>query len=110
MKTRQLGPFSVKSIGLGCMNLSHAYGTPPTPDNAAKVVHKALDLGVDLFDTAALYGFGAMRRCWGRCSNQFEIKSHFAPKVGWQAYLSLMASSVSSMADLRVYAPIVRTA
>jgi len=59
MKTRQLGPFSVKSIGLGCMNLSHAYGTPPTPDNAAKVVHKALDLGVDLFDTAALYGFGA---------------------------------------------------
>jgi aryl-alcohol dehydrogenase-like predicted oxidoreductase len=59
MKTRQLGPFSVKSIGLGCMNLSHAYGTPPTPENAAKVVHRALDLGVDLFDTAALYGFGA---------------------------------------------------
>ena len=59
MKTRQLGPFSVKSIGLGCMNLSHAYGTPPTPENAAKVIHKALDLGVELFDTAALYGFGA---------------------------------------------------
>lgn len=59
MNNRRLGPFPVKAIGLGCMNLSHAYGTPPSPDNAAKVVHKALDIGVDLFDTAALYGFGA---------------------------------------------------
>jgi len=41
------------------MNLSHAYGTPPTAQAAALVVHRALDLGVDLFDTAALYGFGA---------------------------------------------------
>jgi aryl-alcohol dehydrogenase-like predicted oxidoreductase len=29
MKTRRIGPFEVSAIGLGCMNLSHAYGTPP---------------------------------------------------------------------------------
>ncbi|MEY3468301.1 MAG: hypothetical protein RL203_395, partial [Pseudomonadota bacterium] len=32
MQQRQLGPFTVSAIGLGCMNLSHAYGTPPTAE------------------------------------------------------------------------------
>ena len=59
MSKRSIGPFQVHPIVLGCMNLSHAYGTPPTAQAAAKVVHRALDLGMDLFDTAALYGFGA---------------------------------------------------
>jgi aryl-alcohol dehydrogenase-like predicted oxidoreductase len=45
-------------IGLGCMNLSHAYGTPPEPAAAKALLHAALDLGVTHFDTAALYGFG----------------------------------------------------
>ncbi len=58
MRSRQLGPFSVSAIGLGCMGLSHAYGTPPTPDAAAQVLLKALDLGYNFFDTAALYGLG----------------------------------------------------
>jgi aryl-alcohol dehydrogenase-like predicted oxidoreductase len=59
MHTRQLGPFTVTAIGLGCMNLSHAYGTPPSPEQGRQVLHAALDAGVTLFDTAALYGFGA---------------------------------------------------
>ena len=59
MKTRRIGPFSVSAIGLGCMNLSHAYGTPPSADEAERLLHAALDGGVTLFDTAALYGFGA---------------------------------------------------
>jgi aryl-alcohol dehydrogenase-like predicted oxidoreductase len=59
MKTRRLGPFEVSAIGLGCMNLSHAYGTPPPRDVAAAVLNGALDGGITLFDTAALYGFGA---------------------------------------------------
>ncbi len=71
MSTRAIGPFNVQPIGLGCMNLSHAYGTPPTPEAATKVVHRALDLGVDLFDTAALYGFGANESLLGPL-----LKSH----------------------------------
>ncbi len=59
MHTRQLGPFTVTAIGLGCMNLSHAYGTPPSAERGRQVLHAALDAGVTLFDTAALYGFGA---------------------------------------------------
>ena len=34
MQTRKLGEFSVSAIGLGCMNLSHAYGTPPPVEQA----------------------------------------------------------------------------
>lgn len=59
MEKRHIGPFSVTSVGLGCMNLSHAYGHPPTTEQAHAVLHAALDAGVTLFDTAALYGFGA---------------------------------------------------
>ncbi len=50
LKRRKLGPFSVSSIGLGCMNLSHAYGVPPSPDAAAQILRDALDLGVTHFD------------------------------------------------------------
>ncbi len=59
METRALGPFRVAPIGFGCMGLSHAYGTPPAPQDAAPVVLKALDLGYTHLDSAALYGLGA---------------------------------------------------
>jgi len=55
---RKLGLGSVPPVGLGCMNLSHAYGTPPAAEVGIAVLHKALDLGVVHFDSAALYGFG----------------------------------------------------
>ncbi len=66
MKQRRIGPFAVSAIGLGCMNLSHAYGAPPAPEAAAALLLQALDEGVTLFDTAALYGFGANETLLGR--------------------------------------------
>ena len=66
MKTRRIGPFEVAPIGLGCMNLSHAYGAPPPADLSERLLLEALDLGVTLFDTAALYGFGANETLVGR--------------------------------------------
>ncbi len=59
MQQRQLGPFSVSEISLGCMNLSHAYGKPPTEEYSIKLLNEALDAGYNMLDTAALYGFGA---------------------------------------------------
>ncbi|WP_114953627.1 aldo/keto reductase [Sphingosinicella terrae] len=56
---RKVGPFEVGPIGLGCMSLSHAYGTPPDPEQAGRLLNAALDLGYDFIDSAALYGFGA---------------------------------------------------
>ena len=48
------------------MNLSHAYGEPPPADQAETLLLDALDQGVTLFDTAALYGFGANETLVGR--------------------------------------------
>lgn len=66
MQQRQIGPFTVAAIGLGCMNLSHAYGAPPPVADAERLLLQALDAGVTLFDTAALYGFGANESLVGR--------------------------------------------
>jgi aryl-alcohol dehydrogenase-like predicted oxidoreductase len=66
MKQRRIGPWQVAEIGLGCMNLSHAYGAPPPADQAEALLLDALDQGVTLFDTAALYGFGANETLVGR--------------------------------------------
>ena len=59
MKTRRIGQFDVSAISFGCMNLSHAYGLPPSPEEGALRLNEALDIGHTMLDTAALYGFGA---------------------------------------------------
>ena len=82
LPTRKLGPFEVSAIGLGCMNLSHAYGVPPTPDAAAAVLTRALDLGVTLFDTAALYGFGANETLVGNVLAPHRARFTLASKCG----------------------------
>nr|WP_315427342.1 aldo/keto reductase [uncultured Albidiferax sp.] len=82
MKNRQLGPFSVSAIGLGCMNLSHAYGAPVTAEQGESVLLKALDRGVTLFDTAALYGFGANEELVGKVLSKHRRKFTLASKCG----------------------------
>jgi aryl-alcohol dehydrogenase-like predicted oxidoreductase len=88
MKPRQLGPFAVSSIGLGCMNLSHAYGIPPSPDDAAQILLRAVDLGVTHFDTAALYGFGVNEELLGRTLAPLRSRFTLASKCGAQGVQS----------------------
>lgn len=66
LTARALGPFTVSAIGLGCMNLSHAYGAPPPEADSVKLLNRALDLGISLIDTAALYGGGNNERLIGK--------------------------------------------
>jgi aryl-alcohol dehydrogenase-like predicted oxidoreductase len=82
MQTRSIGPFQVTAIGLGCMNLSHAYGTPPSAEQGEKVLLAALDAGVTLFDTAALYGFGANETLVGKVLKNHRSKFTLASKGG----------------------------
>jgi aryl-alcohol dehydrogenase-like predicted oxidoreductase len=61
MKQRKLGNsnIAVSEIGYGAMGLTHAYGEPMLGDrekDAIAVIHRAIDLGVTLFDTAEIYG------------------------------------------------------
>src|SRR3989338_10011533 len=82
LPTRRIGPFDVSAIGLGCMNLSHAYGAPPSAEQGERVLLAALDAGVTLFDTAALYGFGANETLVGRVLKQHRSRFTLASKGG----------------------------
>ena len=82
MKNRKLGPFQVSEIGLGCMNLSHAYGAPVSFEQAEKVLLTAFDQGVTLFDTAALYGFGTNETLVGQVLKKHRQKFTLASKCG----------------------------
>ena len=82
MQNRIIHSFSVSPIGLGCMNLSHAYGTPPSAEQGERVLLAALDAGVTLFDTAALYGFGANETLVGRVLKPHRNRFTLASKGG----------------------------
>ncbi len=80
---RRIGPFSVPlPIGLGCMNLSHAYGKPPPVEQAERLLLSAIDQGVTLFDTAALYGFGANETLVGRVLKAHRSRITLCSKGG----------------------------
>lgn len=84
MQTRRIANFEVSAIGLGCMNLSHAYGAPVSPDQGERVLLTALDAGVTLFDTATLYGFGANETLVGRVMKPHRHRFTLASKCGMQ--------------------------
>ncbi|MEC5386135.1 aldo/keto reductase [Uliginosibacterium sp. H3] len=81
---RRIAGRSVSAIGLGCMNLSHAYGVPPPEADAQRLLLRALNLGVTLFDTAALYGFGANEELVGRTLATHRQRFFLASKCGMQ--------------------------
>ena len=84
MPSRQLGPFKVSAIGLGCMNICHAYGAPVSELQAERLLLAALDAGVSHFDTAALYGFGASETMVGKVLGPHRGKFTLACKCGMQ--------------------------
>jgi aryl-alcohol dehydrogenase-like predicted oxidoreductase len=57
MKNVKLGDLEVARIGLGAMGMSHGYtGAGSDDDESIRTIHRALDLGVNLIDTAEIYG------------------------------------------------------
>ena len=82
MKTRQVGPFRVNPIGLGCMNICPVYGPPPPEADAQRLLLTALDEGVDFLDTAALYGFGESERIIGKTLSSKRDRFVLASKCG----------------------------
>lgn len=71
-----------RAIGLGCMNLSHAYGPRPPEEDGIKLLNEALDAGYDHLDTAALYGFGKNESLLGRGVMHRRDEFYLASKCG----------------------------
>lgn len=61
LHTTRLGDLTVSAQGLGCMGMSHAYGTRDDDESIA-TLHEALDLGVTFWDTADIYAHGDNER------------------------------------------------
>ena len=55
---RKVGSLEVHPVGLGCMNLSHAYGPAQDHKDAVNFLRRAIDIGYDFLDTATIYGLG----------------------------------------------------
>ncbi|MDQ0377374.1 aldo/keto reductase [Amycolatopsis thermophila] len=64
--TRRLGELEVGAQGLGCMGMSQAYGVRDDDSESIATIHRALELGVTLLDTANVYGAGANEELVGR--------------------------------------------
>jgi aryl-alcohol dehydrogenase-like predicted oxidoreductase len=62
---RRLGALEVGAQGLGCMGMSEFYGQGDDAESIA-TIHRAIELGVTLFDTADMYGFGRNEELVGR--------------------------------------------
>lgn len=82
IQQRKIAARSVGAIGLGCMNLSHAYGHPPERGDAIRLLHRAFDIGVKHFDTAALYGFGGNEKLVGEALKDRRNEIFLASKCG----------------------------
>jgi aryl-alcohol dehydrogenase-like predicted oxidoreductase len=85
MEKRTLGQQGLRTsaLGLGCMGMSWAYGTPDDDESIA-TIHRALELGCDFLDTAEAYGPWTNEKLLGRALKGRRDEVVIATKFGWE--------------------------
>ena len=93
MQKRKLGKagLEVSAIGLGCMGMSFGYAPFPDKKDAIKLIHAAVEQGVDFFDTAEVYGPYTNESLVGEALKPFKGKVKIATKFGFNFLDSKMA-------------------
>ncbi len=85
MKFRKLGNTdeNLSAIGLGCMGINHAYGIPDEIEGV-KVLYKALELGINFWDTADMYAQGKNEELVSKVLSSNRDKVFIATKFGFR--------------------------
>lgn len=82
MKYRNLGTLeNVSAIGLGCMGMDHAYGPQADRAEMETLIHRAVELGCTLFDTAEIYG-AENEKIVGKALKPYRDQVYIATKFG----------------------------
>ncbi|MCT2560041.1 aldo/keto reductase [Tsuneonella sp. YG55] len=79
---RTLAGRQVHPVGLGCMNLSWAYGDPPPHDEKVRLLERAIALGYDHLDTSNIYGLGRNETLIGEALSGCRDAYLLASKTG----------------------------
>ena len=100
LTSRALGTqgLTVSALGLGCMGMSHAYGTAGERDEEESIatIHRAIELGVTFFDTAEAYGPFANEELLARALRGRRNEVIIATKFGFQIENGAMTGGVDS--------------
>jgi aryl-alcohol dehydrogenase-like predicted oxidoreductase len=93
LKKRRLGQgLEVSAIGLGCMGMSFAYGTPPDRKQMIQLLRAAADRGVTFFDTAEAYGPFTNEELVGEALAPVRTRIVIATKFGMKLGTNAMDS------------------
>src|SRR5882672_6944243 len=105
MQKRKLGKsgLEVSAIGLGCMGMSFAYGTPEERDERESIatIHRAMELGVTFFDTAEVYGPYTNEELLARALEGRRDRVIIATKFGFKIENGAMAGLNSRPEHIR---------
>ena len=82
MQRRRLGSLDVGAIGLGCLTLTAAYGSPPPESDAIATIHRAAEIGIDMLDTSDAYAKGENELLIGRAIAGRRHRYLIATKFG----------------------------
>lgn len=102
MKKRKLGRqgLEVSALGLGCMGMSYAYG-PADQNEAIRTLHRSLDLGISLWDTAESYGPFINEELLGKALRGKRDRVTLATKFAWNFHADGTRTLDSSPAHIR---------
>jgi aryl-alcohol dehydrogenase-like predicted oxidoreductase len=97
MKYRKFGQTDIQlsAIGLGCMGMSFAYGTPDNQESLM-TLQESLKLGINFWDTADIYGQGANEVLLSQMLKQHRDKIFLATKIGFRPKVSNPGSPIST--------------
>lgn len=85
MNSRKLGNsgLEVSTLGLGCMGMSFGYGIAKSEKEMIPLIHRAVELGVNFFDTAEVYGPFMNEKLVGKALEPFKGSVKIATKFGF---------------------------